>query len=344
MLSEPAASPGSGLVFGLQFSCVRDVRDALREAAASQFEFMVAPLFHPRLRRDARGTSAGRLGPATRSDRELSSKEWQSNVVGACSEWFDFDGSRLSAVALRSSEESFVQETSWAYHLGLQAIVIPTPSLRAPNYARIVKRICEAQVGFLQQLWVKVPLTLALDCRNMEHPTSASADGWEVWDSFRHLVGHHHRLSVALVVTETLPDDDADSLSRIMSRWAAEPVKAIILSTRLFIKNESGHPVLRKRFQAVVAVLLRFHMHCIFTGPSEYSDKFCKYMAYMRNFQARVRSQAVGSAEEVGESFTAAYRDTLQSPLQPLMDNLEAQTYEVFEADPVKYARYEAAI
>jgi len=29
------------------------------------------------------------------------------------------------------------------------------------------------------------------------------------------------------------------------------------------------------------------------------------------------------------------YEDYLQSPLQPLMDNLESGTYEVFEKDPV---------
>ncbi|CAJ1408736.1 unnamed protein product [Effrenium voratum] len=36
--------------------------------------------------------------------------------------------------------------------------------------------------------------------------------------------------------------------------------------------------------------------------------------------------------------------DTLQAPLQPLADNLESETYELFETDPVKYARYQDAI
>lgn len=44
------------------------------------------------------------------------------------------------------------------------------------------------------------------------------------------------------------------------------------------------------------------------------------------------------------DRFEAPYYDYLQSPLQPLMDNLESQTYEVFELDPVKYQRYEDAI
>lgn len=38
------------------------------------------------------------------------------------------------------------------------------------------------------------------------------------------------------------------------------------------------------------------------------------------------------------------FSDYLQAPLQPLMDNLESQTYEAFEKDPVKYRQYERAI
>lgn len=38
------------------------------------------------------------------------------------------------------------------------------------------------------------------------------------------------------------------------------------------------------------------------------------------------------------------YRDYLQAPLQPLQDNLESATYEVFEKDATKYSQYEEAI
>ena len=44
------------------------------------------------------------------------------------------------------------------------------------------------------------------------------------------------------------------------------------------------------------------------------------------------------------ERFGQGYQDYLQSPLQPLTDNLESITYEVFEKDPVKYEWYEKAI
>jgi len=44
------------------------------------------------------------------------------------------------------------------------------------------------------------------------------------------------------------------------------------------------------------------------------------------------------------ERFGGGFQDYLQSPLQPLADNLESITYEVFEKDPIKYAWYEEAI
>lgn len=44
------------------------------------------------------------------------------------------------------------------------------------------------------------------------------------------------------------------------------------------------------------------------------------------------------------ERFARGYEDYLQCPLQPLMDNLESGTYEVFEKDPIKYAQYQFAI
>lgn len=44
------------------------------------------------------------------------------------------------------------------------------------------------------------------------------------------------------------------------------------------------------------------------------------------------------------ERYARGYEDYLQCPLQPLMDNLESQTYEVFEKDPVKYTQYQTAI
>lgn len=39
-----------------------------------------------------------------------------------------------------------------------------------------------------------------------------------------------------------------------------------------------------------------------------------------------------------------SWEDYLQTPLQPLSDNLDSYTYNVFEKDPVKYDNYQSAI
>lgn len=42
--------------------------------------------------------------------------------------------------------------------------------------------------------------------------------------------------------------------------------------------------------------------------------------------------------------FYYSWEDYLQTPLQPLSDNLDSYTYNVFEKDPVKYDYYQKAV
>lgn len=65
---------------------------------------------------------------------------------------------------------------------------------------------------------------------------------------------------------------------------------------------------------------------------------FAAHLVYIRYLQ---RNQPTRTALE---KFGSGYQDYLQAPLQPLTDNLESVTYEVFEKDPVKYDWYERAI
>jgi protein arginine N-methyltransferase 5 len=62
------------------------------------------------------------------------------------------------------------------------------------------------------------------------------------------------------------------------------------------------------------------------------------HLSYLRYLQ---RNQPPKS---IIERFGIGYHDHLQQPLQPLTDDLESITYEVFEKDPVKYEWYERAI
>ena len=74
------------------------------------------------------------------------------------------------------------------------------------------------------------------------------------------------------------------------------------------------------------------------THSSQSSSSHWHYLNHIRNFQHNQ------PARPLVELFGAGYQDYLQNPLQPLADNLESITYEVFEKDPIKYEWYERAI
>lgn len=75
------------------------------------------------------------------------------------------------------------------------------------------------------------------------------------------------------------------------------------------------------------------------TKPEHRVQGHNAYLAYLRHLE---RQQEPYSELELNT--LTNFQDWLQSPLQPLSDNLESVTYEVFEGDPVKYNQYEIAI
>ncbi|KAF2018564.1 arginine N-methyltransferas-like protein [Aaosphaeria arxii CBS 175.79] len=74
------------------------------------------------------------------------------------------------------------------------------------------------------------------------------------------------------------------------------------------------------------------------SGKKKNSGDPTPHLSYLRYLQ---RNQP---PKNVIERFGGGFQDYLQSPLQPLTDNLESITYEVFEKDPIKYEWYERAI
>jgi type II protein arginine methyltransferase len=79
----------------------------------------------------------------------------------------------------------------------------------------------------------------------------------------------------------------------------------------------------------------KYNVQIIIKGNSE--EYLTKYINYIDDFYNQVPVSRI-------ENELKSFYDCLQRPLQPLMDNLESQTYEVFESDPVKYDLYEQAI
>lgn len=323
------------------------------------FDFVVAPLMDPAYRPSLLESSNGGSGvlPFAGSDLVLSPSQWSSHVVGKISSWLDLDSE--DEMLRRDSEIALKQEIAWASHLSLQACLLPAPKgVNCANYARCVNQILQNLSNM--QLWLRIPLEKSDDDddgnRSPNSMGEEHRDSWEMWNSFRTLGEHHSQLSVALDVLCSLPS--ANSLAR----WFGEPVRAAIMNSNTFLTNARGFPCLSKRHQNLLTGFFNHSIQIVISGqqmqnlptetsgsnhnsnnPSEGVDgmqrhplrSYLDYIAYLYQRMDPLPEQ---------ERFELGYRDYLQSPLQPLMDNLEAQTYETFEKDTIKYIQYQRAV
>lgn len=333
----PVCGVPDNLYVGCQYDeATTDLRGLLQTASEAKFDFVVLPLFRKRTLESLAATGGTyELQPSMASDLALDSKTWSTAVVGMLSEWIDPD---LAPNAERRGwcQDALEKELHWASHLGVYGIVLPPPSaLHCELYAACLGRLLLGGI-FTTQFMLRIPLLL-------EGRNGHQIDGWDMWNNFRLLCDQNPRLQVVLELTADLP-----STERELERWFAEPVRAVIVPTDIFLTNKQGFPVLSKRHKAFLLEAFRYKVQVIFKGltlpPTSVDDSAgaagdsSKYLHYIaRLFQSR-------PALTPQEQFELPYHDYLQAPLQPLQDDLESQTYETFEKDPVKYVRYEEAI
>ena len=115
----------------------------------------------------------------------------------------------------------------------------------------------------------------------------------------------------------------------------------MVLPTSIFLTNAKGFPTLSTRHQQLVIRFLGYGVQFIIKGRGRKGAGHSGLLPYLQ-YVTHLSTRRAPLSD--GERFVAPYLDFLQAPLQPLMDNLESQTYETFERDPVKYAQYESAI
>jgi protein arginine N-methyltransferase 5 len=164
----------------------------------------------------------------------------------------------------------------------------------------------------------------------------------------------------ALEIPRQLPSVD------LQSRWYSESIRFLVYPRTTFLRNAKGYPVLSKPHQQYLShfIRLRFVPWILLADvdpislasnieenetseeptPAEAAAKAqqpatdpTSHLRYIRHLQH------TQPARPPMERFGQGYQDYIQSPLQPLSDNLESITYEVFEKDPIKYEWYKRA-
>lgn len=294
-----------------------DLKSALKKAGEENFDFLAIPLAAP----GGQGQGAD-FRPSVDSDLVLSSKLWNSCIVASVSEGIDPDTTLDQAEATRRCA-FLVTELRWAVHLGVRGIMLPPPRAVGGSCCRYACIVNELLLGGLVD---GEGMALTLRC-----PPGSS--GWTAWNRFRTLCDHHARLHVALELDKLSTRPEA-SFERELERWQGEPVRYVIVPGSAFVANPQGFPVLPKHYKALLLRLFRHQVKVILSEPDAAFQQ--------RNYVARL-FQSLPPLSQAA-AFGHTHRDCLQAPLQPLSDNLESETYELFEQDPVKYAQYEEAV
>ncbi|KJE95677.1 protein arginine methyltransferase 5 [Capsaspora owczarzaki ATCC 30864] len=350
-------------------------------AMTTGFDFIVVPLAHPL--RALRNPAAKGDAAFARADLDLYSGDWSSSVVGQISSTVQTQLDSADPAERIKAQEMFEQDTAWASHISLPAVVLPltvapvAADAKAPrsiaNLARVLSNFLNSTLSMT--VWVRVTATpMAGEPSSTEANapvTTRAQDSWELWNTLRTLCGYNGRLAVALELPDNLPSPQS------LARWKGEPVKGLFCLSSSFLTNNKGFPVLSKRHQLVVREFLEFGTQVVVDcGSNQFISPPDAKAAASAAAQASPSGKGKGKGKAaqfvdntttpttiyenhlqyIGHLFdtlpaldeatraSSSFEDSLQAPLQPLMDNLESATYEVFERDPVKYAQYGRAV
>ena len=348
------------------------------------FDFIVAPLVDPTRRPSPTPrpapSSTGTLCPPFLPHQvmhTMASVQISNQIVGRISSWIDCDASDVSTAA--ASNLALQQELAWAGHLTAQAVILPTPpqGKHCVRYARAINAAI-VSTSSPPALWLSLPFAF------LPHPLPSSSPSaccfsWEIWNKIRFLCDHSSKLGIVLEISKDTRSTAAatDAAYPGLGRWRGEPVQAILLHTNAFVVNKRGYPTLSKEHQSLVVDAFRYGIQIILTGTPLLScreqqqqrgdtttniDEFPSLVdaitslatttntitnqnnalrLYWEYLSFLFRKQPESNEQD---SLETPYRDLLQSPLQPLQDNLESQTYETFERDDTKYVYYQEAI
>ncbi|OXA62899.1 Protein arginine N-methyltransferase 5 [Folsomia candida] len=276
-------------------------------------------------------------------DLAMSSNEWCSSIVGILTDVNHYLEGEDEVLAHRA-RQLLHREIEFTHHVSLPCVVVELKmNTNYINLAKIVHAFASA--GTLSQhFWVKIPLEFADEDESWinegDDASVPEESSWMVWNRFRSLCNHEPKIFPTLALSVNLPNET------IIRRWMGEQVKCIYISPQCFISNSKGYPVMNKRHQLVVKQFMELGAQAIFDPKGlDSSANLTPYHQYIDFIQCSPFDPDIfGRDEYSGIQYTSGYEDYLQCPLQPLQDNLESHTYEVFEKDPVKYELYTDAV
>ncbi|KAJ5077211.1 protein arginine n-methyltransferase 5 [Anaeramoeba ignava] len=291
-------------------------------------------------------------GPISRSGLLLKTTKWVSQVTGEISPFLDKFQRETKEKNIEKNQEIFdnllfeqeiifQNEMNWAKYLGIYYILLPTPIFVGDewrvinmNYARMIsnsitKINCDCSI--------QIPLV-----ENLGNETKTDENrAYSTWCLIRDACNSNPHLSVALELTGSRVSES------FIEKWMIEPVKYLVLPFGIFSKNKKSKPFLKKELEEIVLKFMVHNTHLIIKiGNNDVRNldkKLIEEEALNRFHYLQYLTTKLPTLSR-DEKIDLEYSNDLQLPLQPLMDNLESEIYEVFEEDTTKYSQYEEAI
>ncbi|KAM0284528.1 hypothetical protein ACHAQH_001894 [Verticillium albo-atrum] len=321
------------------------------------------------------------IPPLTPKDTALFPSPVVNTYIAYTSPWIDL--ASTNPVIASISRQVLNLEVAYANFCGVRSVVVPGPRNDASKnggnqgLAQFGRALQEAMtVGSRLNFLVHIPMyrepgleekvdTLSV-LLGEEKQAAQEIDVYSTWDSWhviRTICEYNMRLFVALRIPKVLPERE------VQEKWFAEPLHYLTLRPETFKKNASGHPALPRTHQDLLFSYMRLKnapwLLLVDTGPDLATlDAEAKLAAQAdfpalgentpkqtepKSFRAYIEYLKWLEFQQpplnyIERTTLTSFQDWLQSPLQPLSDNLESATYEIFEGDPVKYNQYEEAI
>ena len=225
-----------------------------------------------------------------------------------------------------------------------QSTTVYINNASAKEYARILATLSTSPICTTShvQMWIRVPLTL-------EH--------LQAYQLLLARCDHSPRIGCILYISSPLESAEVPVIMRALHVFiGGGNIKAVSWDVAVFLKNKKGYPALSKSHQFMFQMLfgrlgrtLRVLVEGNALAPASTTPiagggatSRLHHLQYLRHLRSRpTLIEKLDSEEGILET---PYLDHLQSPLQPLGDHLEYQTYETFEKDPVKYKQYGEAV
>lgn len=169
------------------------------------------------------------------------------------------------------------QELGFASHLGIPAVMLSLKQACNINLAKLIyDKMLTGTVGMTYQVWVEIPMVHPSRFSPLYNPEEQD-DSWEWWNDLRRYCHYDKRLGLVL----ELPDVKQVPSAAELDRWIGEPVKALVISTSLFVTNQHRHPVLPKVLQEIIQKFMSVDVQYIIKGATLDGHTYKHYCAYM---------------------------------------------------------------